>query len=127
MTLPNASTQDTVKGAGRNTTTPGEFAIAVVNPDGSSISKSYSTITNSRPTVTTSSTLILAANASRKYAGGFNQSGGVIFVKFGAAAVVGEGIRVTNNEPIIIPDGFTGNVYAIKNAGTGAIEMAEGT
>lgn len=91
------------------------------------LSARYSTITNSRPTVTTSSTLILAANASRKYAGGFNQSGGVIYVKFGAAAVAGEGIRVTNNDPIIIPDGFTGEVYAIRNAGTGAVEMAEGT
>lgn len=87
----------------------------------------YSTITPSRPTVNTTSSVILAANTNRKNAGGFNQSGGIIFIKYGAAAVAGEGERVPNNSPIIIPEGYTGDVYAIRNAGTGAVDMWEGT
>jgi len=86
----------------------------------------FSGITNANTNVTTSSTLILAANVNRKNAGGFNQSGGVVYVKFGAAAVVGEGVRIPNNEMIPIPEGFTGDVYGIKNAGSGDVNMWEG-
>lgn len=87
----------------------------------------YSTITPTRPTVTTTSSIILAANINRKNAGGFNQSGGIIFIKYGATAVAGEGERVPNNSPIIVPENYTGDVYAIRNVGSGAVDMWEGT
>lgn len=89
----------------------------------------FSTPGNTRPTVTSSSSTILASNANRKYAYVFNQSGAVIYIKFGAAAVVGEGIRLPNNEMIEITSEklWTGDVNAIRGAGSGAVEVFEGT
>lgn len=89
----------------------------------------FSTGTNSRPTVTNASSTILASNSGRKYAYIFNQSGAVIYIKFGATAVANEGIRLPNNEMIEITGEklWTGAINAIRGAGSGAVEVFEGT
>lgn len=88
-----------------------------------------STGTNTRPTVTSTTSVILAANTSRKYASVFNQSGAVIYIKLGAAAVVGEGDRLPNNERFEITADklYTGTINAIRMAGSGAVEVFEVT
>lgn len=89
----------------------------------------FATATNTRPTVTTTSSIILASNTSRKSAIIFNQSGGVIYIKLGATAVANEGIRLPNNEKYEINSTnlFIGNIHAIRGAGSGQVDIAEGT
>lgn len=89
----------------------------------------FTTITNTRPTVTTTSSIILAANTSRKSAMIFNQSGGVVYLKLGATAVANEGIRLANNDfyEITATNLFTGAIHAIRGAGSSTIEVMEGT
>lgn len=89
----------------------------------------FATGTSTRPTVTSASSAILASNTSRKYAYVFNQSGAVIYIKLGATAVVGEGIRLPNNEMFEITSDklWTGAINAIRGAGSGAVEVFEGT
>lgn len=53
--------------------------------------------TNTGVNVGVASTLVLAANASRKYASFVNDSDTVIYLAVGAAAVVGQGIRINAN------------------------------
>lgn len=93
------------------------------------LKRTFSIGANARPTVSTTSVLILAANANRKYAYISNQSGAVIYVKLGAAAVVGEGIRINNDGffEITVDKLWTGDVFAIRNAGSGAVDVFEGT
>lgn len=50
--------------------------------------------THTAPAVTTSSNTVLAANANRQYVLLVNDSDTTIYVKFGSAAVVNEGIRI---------------------------------
>lgn len=91
--------------------------------------RAFSTPSNTRPTVTTASSTILAANAARRYAYVFNSSGAVIYLKLGTTAVVNEGIRLPNNEIFEITSDklWTGVINAIRGAGSGAIEVFEGT
>lgn len=92
-------------------------------------STAFASGVNTRPTVTGTSSIVLASNTNRKYAFLFNQSGAVIYIKLGAIAVVGEGIRVPNNEIYEInrDNLFTGDIHAIRGAGSGAIEVFEGS
>lgn len=87
----------------------------------------HATATHTRPTVTTTSSTILASNANRKSAQIHNQSGAVIYIKLGVAAVVGEGFRIENNTFYPVPEGYTGDIRAIRNAGSGAVDVMEGT
>lgn len=106
------------------------LALRVVNPDGSSISVNKATVaTNTRPTVSNVSSVILASNSNRKSALIFNQSGAVVYLQFGAAAVVGQGRRLANNETYEIDSTnlYTGDIRAIRNAGSGEIEVTEKT
>jgi len=91
--------------------------------------QTYATATNTRPTVTTTTSVILASNTSRKSAVIFNQSGAVVYLKYTDAAVVGQGIRLPNDEKHIIDSTnlFTGAIQAIRNAGSGAVDVMEGT
>lgn len=91
--------------------------------------RAFSSGSNTRPTVTTTSSEILASNSSRKYANIYNGSGTAIYIKFGATAVANEGIRISSNEMFEITNDklWTGAVNAIRVASTGAIEVFEGT
>lgn len=85
------------------------------------------TATNTRPTVTSTSSTILASNTDRKFADVYNQMGAVMYIKLGATAVVGEGYRLVNNDVFHVPEGYTGAVNAIRGAGSGSVEVVEGT
>lgn len=87
------------------------------------------TASNTRVAVTTASTQLLAANANRKIASIFNQSGATLFLKLGAAAVVNQGIRLPNFSEYTIGRDFqwTGTINAISSAGTNTLEVFEGT
>lgn len=89
----------------------------------------FSTGVNTRPTVTNTTSTILAANINRKYVYIFNQSGTVIYLKFGNPAVVNQGIRVGNDEMFELTSNklWTGTINAIRLAGSGEIEVFEGT
>jgi hypothetical protein len=87
-----------------------------------------STGVNTRPGITAVSSIALAANPDRKYASFFNQSGSVIYLKLGAAAVLNQGIRMPNNSifEINADNLFTGAVHAITGAGTQNLDIFEG-
>lgn len=102
-------------------------SVVLSNEQFAEFKKSHATATHTRPTVTTTSSTILAANANRKSAQIFNQSGAVVFIKLGVAAVANEGFRLVNNEYYPVPEGYTGDVRAIRAAGSGAIDVMEGT
>lgn len=89
----------------------------------------FSTSSNTRPNVTTSSSTILAANTSRKYAYIMNNSGSTIYIKFGAAAVLNQGIPITSGGMFEINKNnlFLGAINAIKSGGTVAVDVYEGT
>jgi hypothetical protein len=81
---------------------------------------SLTAITHSVLTVTTTSQQALAANPDRKYAMLINDSDTVIYIKIGAPAVVGEGIRLNPN------GGSYEMSSAIGNLHTGAINAIHG-
>lgn len=57
----------------------------------------YTSPSNTGADVTTSSTPVLAANASRGYAAIVNDSDAVVYLALGAAAVANQGIRLNAN------------------------------
>ena len=72
--------------------------------------------------VSFTSTLVLAANSDRLYALFVNDSGTVIYLRLGGAAVLNEGIRLNANGgayEINWTNLFTGAVYGIHGAGVG--------
>jgi len=90
----------------------------------------FSTGSSTTPTINNVSSVVLAANTNRKYAYVFNQTGVVIYLKLGATAVIGEGIRLVNNSMFEILDSnlWTGTITAIKSGATGvALDIFEGT
>lgn len=83
-----------------------------------------------RPTITNTSTTILAANAARKYAVVVNNNGFTAYLKLGSAAVVNEGIPLAPNARFEIKRDnlWTGDIRAIKATATAvALDVFEGT
>lgn len=110
----------------------GDTAVAVIQDPDSTTSVSSEPLSvgvNTRPNVTVASSIVLAANANRKYASFFNQSGAVMYFRYGAAAAVNQGIRVPNNTLLEINASglWVGDVHAIVNAGTQPLEVFEAT
>ncbi len=89
----------------------------------------FSTASNTRPSVTNSSSTILSSNTNRKYAYIINSSGSNIFLKLGATAVVNQGIAMSPGDKYEITKNnlFLGSVNAIKSGGTVTVEVFEGT
>jgi hypothetical protein len=90
----------------------------------------FSSASNTRVSVAASSVQLLAANASRKYAYIMNQSGNVMFLKFGATAVANQGIRLANNAIYEINQSnlWTGTINAISSSATASsLDIFEGT
>lgn len=90
----------------------------------------YSTASNTTPTITNASSVVLAANAARKNAYVFNQTGVVVYLKLGTAAVLNEGIRLVNNSMYEINSSnlWLGSINAIKSGAAGvALDIFEGT
>lgn len=73
-------------------------------------------------------TQVAAANANRKYILLVNDSNETIYVKFGEAAVVGEGIRLNSDGGTYVLDGLidTRVVNAICTSGGKTILVTEG-
>ena len=97
---------------------------------GARLDTSFSSGTNSRPTITNLSSVILAANTNRKYVIISNQSGQNVFLRLGALAIINEGILLAPG--FVYEIGFsnlwTGTINAVK-AGGGAvlIDVFEGS
>ncbi len=78
--------------------------------------------------VTGASTQLLAGNAARKYAHFINNSSAVVFIQFGSAAVIGQGIKL-NLGAMYSLSGFElwqGAVNAVSASGTVNIDIFEG-
>lgn len=73
---------------------------------------SLTAITHSVLTVTSTSQQALAANPGRKYAMLINDSDTAIYIKIGAPAVVGEGIRLNPNGGSYEMSSAIGNLHA---------------
>lgn len=86
------------------------------------------TVVNTRPAVTTSSAVVLAANPKRKWAKISNNTGGAVALKYGEAAVASQGIPLANGATHVIEHYslFSGDVHAIAG-GAGNLDVVEGT
>lgn len=90
----------------------------------------YSIATNTRPPVTNTSSVIVAANANRRFIRITNNTTvNTLWIKFGAAAITGEGLKlspgVTYESEAVV---FTGDIHAIhSDIGTINIDVEEGT
>jgi len=71
----------------------------------------YTTPTHTAPSIGSSTTTALAANASRLYAMFINDSDEVIYLKLGASAVLNEGIRLNANGGSYEMSKKIGNLY----------------
>lgn len=89
----------------------------------------FSTASNTRPLVTTTSSVVLAANANRKYAILFNNSGTQIFLKLGTTAVNNQGIRLGPNVGYEITRSnlWLGSIEAVVASGSQNLDIFEGT
>lgn len=90
----------------------------------------YATPANSGVDVTTASTLIKAANASRLYLAIVNDSDTTVYLGIGAAAVANQGIRINANGgsyEINWTNLYTGAIYGIHDgAGNKRVTVMEG-
>lgn len=90
----------------------------------------FSTVANTRPSVTNSSSIILAANVDRRYVLIINQGTQAAYLKLGAAAVVTQGIPLQPGASFTLDANnlYTGAIHAIKpGAGSVTLEIMEGT
>lgn len=87
-------------------------------------------VINSGVSVGTSSTLVLAANSSRRYLFLVNDSDEAIYVSLGAAAVMNEGILLTAGGGALTLDTtsmYAGAIYAICLTGGKNLTICEGS
>lgn len=85
---------------------------------------------NSNVDVGSSSTLVLAANSSRRFLFLVNDSDENIYVSLGAAAVVGEGILLTAGGGALTLDiaaMWQGSIFAICTSGSKNLTVSEGS
>ena len=90
----------------------------------------FSTITNTRPSVNNTSSIILAANSNRRFAMIVNQDSQTAYLKLGTTAVASQGIPIPPGASYTIDADnlFTGAVHAIKSGGGSVtLEVMEGT
>lgn len=85
--------------------------------------------TDTTVSVSTSSTLLLAANDHRKMAYFSNNGGAIIYLRLGSAASSGVGIKLNPGSVFFIgaENLWTGAVYGIKSGGgSGSVDVFEG-
>lgn len=91
----------------------------------------FSTASNTRVAVDNSASVqLLAANLNRKYVYIMNNTGKAYYLKLGAAAVVGQGILLSNNGMYEITQDnlWTGTINAISSSSTStSLDIFEGT
>lgn len=87
-------------------------------------------VLNSAVSVGNTSTLVLAANSSRRYLFLVNDSDENIYVSLGSAAVMNEGILLTSQGGALTLDTtsmYIGAIYAICSSGTKNLTICEGS
>lgn len=101
-----------------------------VTTKGARIDNSFSNGSNTRPSITNTSSTILAFNNNRKYALIINNSGQNVYLKFQDDAVVGEGIPLPSGTifEISADNLWVGSINAIRGGGgTSVIDVFEGS
>lgn len=93
------------------------------------IGAQFATSSNTRPTVSSTSSVVLSANANRRYAHFINNGTTTIFLKLGDTAVASQGIPLGPTEmyEITMYNLFTGAIHAIKTGASAALDVYEGT
>lgn len=89
-----------------------------------------STMVGTRVIVGTVSTVLLAANTSRKYALITNNSGATLYINYGTAAVLNEGMRLNSNGgnfEINWSNLCRDQIRGINSAVAGTVLVIEGT
>lgn len=96
------------------------------------LTQGFSNASQSTPkqvTVTTSTTVLLAANASRRYAHFINNSASPVFMQYGSSAVANQGIKLNMGAIWSIDTAalWTGSVNAVVASGSVSIDVFEAT
>ena len=90
----------------------------------------FQNATNTKVTVGSTSTLILAANSARGFATIVNDSDETIYLGFGEAAVLNEGLRIASSGggyEINSTNLFIGPIYGISTSGSKVVSVMEAT
>lgn len=109
------------------------LGVAVLDADGNQLSGFDSSrpanATLTQPTVTNTSSVILASNVARRQAIIVNDAGSKIFVAFAAtASSTAFTVELPNNQVFSTPlNGYTGAISAIKPSGSGTVRVTEVT
>ena len=101
----------------------------IVDSAGASIFNGVSSATNTKVSVGSTDTQVLAANSTRKFAVFVNDSDEAIYLSLSATAVINEGIRLNaagGAYEINLMNLYTGEVSGICTSGTKNITVAEG-
>lgn len=110
---------------------PNQSRVAVDVEAGSiSSSSGFGTLSPSMPAqiiVGLVSTLLIAANADRKFAYVSNYSGQTVFIEVGAPAALGKGIRLCSGASFIFSgaDLWLGDIFGITDSGTPNVNVSE--
>ena len=93
------------------------------------IQQGFSNGTPALITINTASTILIAANPSRRFLQISNNSGGAIWIQYNAAAVVGRGVKVNNGALYTISGSelWLGQINAISSTTSLQIDLFEGT
>lgn len=96
------------------------MADTVIYTQSGSPAQGYTTPTHAAVNVTTSTGEVLASSVARRYALFINDSDTVIYLKFGAAAVLNDGVRLSASGGSYEMSPMLGNLY------TGAVNAIHG-
>ncbi len=93
------------------------------------INASPNAMNNTKVTVGTGTTVVLAYNANRVFAEIFNDSDAVIYLGLGEAAVMNEGVRIAigGSYKFDVNNLWIGAINAISAAGSKVVCVIEGT
>ena len=123
--------QDGVVPSVRDLTNANPFDVAMVDANGDQIvgfdSSRPDTSALTSVTVATVSISLLASNPLRRQFLLFNDGTNNVFVAFAAvASTTAFTVRIpANGFYESVPDGYTGDVFAIRSAGSGAVKVTE--
>lgn len=91
-------------------------------------STTFNTASNSKASVSNTSSVIISANSQRKYAAIVNDSDTVIYISFGSTAVINQGIRLNASGgayEITSNNLYTGDISAICSGSNKNITIIE--
>jgi hypothetical protein len=100
------------------------LAVSIFN-DITIVPEKVTTATNTAVSVGSSSTTVLALNASRKLAMIINDSDEVIYLKYASGATSNSGIRLNANGGTLIENHYTGIITGICASGSKVVTVVE--